>query len=322
MPFDIGGFAQGVASEAAGGAMGLMLGNANDNRQYDQQARLQRLQMQGQKEMTDYNYQKQLEMWNATGYGAQVKQLNAAGLNPALLYGKGGGGGQTANISGGNVSGGQAPQGGHEAIDVAQMGIQLQLQQAQVEVMKSQANKNNVEAEKTAGVDTAQTKASTELTQQQYDNARLQFDSTQLDITMKNIVNYEQQKSQRDRLTYIAEQANQAKNQSQLIANQRKISDSTLNDQIKIIQQEAIGAVLHNSATRTGMQLTEQQIKQIANNIMIDWDTLSNEQKKTRLQENTLQGIYKDTDQQYFDNVIKTINTITGLGAKNKIIAH
>ena len=35
-------------------------------------------------------------MWNYTNYENQKKHLEAAGLNPALLYGMSGGGGATA----------------------------------------------------------------------------------------------------------------------------------------------------------------------------------------------------------------------------------
>ena len=50
----------------------------------------------------------QLAMWNATNYGAQTAHLQAAGLNPALMYGAGGGGSTTA----GSGAGGQATASG------------------------------------------------------------------------------------------------------------------------------------------------------------------------------------------------------------------
>lgn len=322
MGFDIGEFGQGVASQAAGGALGIVLGGINDDRQYKQQQRLQNLQIQGQEQLTDYNRNSAMAMWRDTNAPAQVKQYEAAGLNPGLMYGGGGAGGTTASISPGNVSGGQAPSGGHEAIEGAQMGLGLQLQQAQIKVLNTQAEKNLADATKTKTVDTEQTKATTELTQQQYDNARQAFDSTKLDITMKNIQNFEQQASQQDRLTTITSNAKEAVNQSEIIANQRKIQDTTLQDQIKIIKQEAIGAVLKNEATKSGIQINDADLKVKANAIMLGWETLSNEQKKTRIQQNIAQGTYKDTDQQYYDNVIKTIDAISIMKGKAGIIAN
>ena len=56
----------------------------------------------------DYSYGKQMDMWNATNYPAQVEQLNKAGLNPALEYGMKGGGGVTTGSPTTGVQGGAA----------------------------------------------------------------------------------------------------------------------------------------------------------------------------------------------------------------------
>lgn len=161
MPFDIGGFGQGVAGQLFGAGMGLLLEGHNDRRQRRQQEELQKLQIAGQKEMTDYNYAKQLQMWHDTNYSAQVAELEKAGLNPGLIYGMKGGGGVTTGSGGGSVQGATAPSGGGEAIAGAQMGIQLQLLNAQKELINAQRNKTNAEAEKISGPDTENIKADT-----------------------------------------------------------------------------------------------------------------------------------------------------------------
>ena len=50
------------------------------------------LQAKYNKEQADYSQQLALDMWNATNYESQVEHMKAAGLNPALLYSKGGAG--------------------------------------------------------------------------------------------------------------------------------------------------------------------------------------------------------------------------------------
>lgn len=84
-------FGMQVGQQATGGALGLLLGGLQNKQQYNQAERLQNLNIRGQQQMTDYNLKKQLELWEATGYGAQMRQLKEAGLNPGLLYGMGGG---------------------------------------------------------------------------------------------------------------------------------------------------------------------------------------------------------------------------------------
>lgn len=79
-----------------------------DERQLRQQKKLQDIGIEGSKEMTDYQKQKELQQWKDTSYGAQVEQMNKAGVNPALLYGMGGSGGSTTGGGAVNVSGGSA----------------------------------------------------------------------------------------------------------------------------------------------------------------------------------------------------------------------
>lgn len=133
--------ATGLGGPVIGAGMGLLLADYNDRRQYNQQAKLQHLQMQGSKEMTDYQLQKQLELWEKTGYGAQIQQMKKAGINPALMYQSGGPGGSTS-LAAGQVSGADAPRGGGEMMGLMGMGMQYQLLKAQKEnIQADTANK-------------------------------------------------------------------------------------------------------------------------------------------------------------------------------------
>ena len=91
--------------------------------------------------------EQQLSMWNATNYEAQTAHLEAAGLNPALMYGAGGGGGSTTAGSG---AGGQASASGagkqqllHDRttpIDIAQITV------AAAQAKKLEAEADNLQA--------------------------------------------------------------------------------------------------------------------------------------------------------------------------------
>lgn len=138
----------GMIGEGAGiaGTVAGILGigeKRQDRRQIEQQKRLQELQIQGNKEMSEFEKNQQLDMWNKTNYGAQVNHLKEAGLNPALLYGMGGSGGATTGGgSGAGVSGGHAAtgvQGQGMALETALATAQLANIQAQTEKTKAEA---------------------------------------------------------------------------------------------------------------------------------------------------------------------------------------
>lgn len=96
------------------------------------------------KQMTDYNRNAQLGLWQDTGYGAQVKQMKEAGLNPALMY-KGAGSGGSTSLAVGNAQ--KADTIPSKAIEGMGMGLQAELQQAQVDNLKADTAKKGAEKE-------------------------------------------------------------------------------------------------------------------------------------------------------------------------------
>lgn len=108
-------------------------------------------------EMFDYTFSKESEYNDPS---AQRKRLEAAGLNPALLYG-----GSAAGASGtasGSTAGGEAA--GVQAIQPMGLQVMLQAEQqkANIELAQSQAAANWAQAGKTIGVDTQEGKKNIE----------------------------------------------------------------------------------------------------------------------------------------------------------------
>lgn len=304
---------QNIIDTAAGGIFGLALGGINDQRQYEQQERLQALQIKGQKEMLDYSQAKQFQMWLDTNYKAQVEQLNKAGLNPALLYGKGGPGG-TIGSAQGSVSGGTAQQNPGEIQQMLGMGIQMRLLQAQEENIKADTKKKEVEAAKTAGVDTQQTIAQTSLLAQELDNKREDYQIKRLQQTMMNIENFEKQASQEDKLDYIEYQTKIAAKQLETLTNQLKITGATIQEQIQIIQKTAIQAGLQNELTKaqTGktksdIRVNDQQINNFIQQNMREWDKMTQTNKEIAIKQ--MLGEYQ-TDPVNTHNITKLLDQI------------
>lgn len=288
---------QNFIDQGLGTIFGIALGGYNDQRQYDQQKRLQELQIEGQKEMTQFNMAQQFDMWNKTNYGAQVEHLKNAGLNPALLYGMKGGGGITTGNASGSVTGAQAPQGGKEIQEAVGMGIQMRLLQAQEENIRADTELKKADATKTAGVDTEKVTGEIELLAQGLTNLREDYQIKRLQQTMMNIENFEKQATQEDRLEQIQQATKMAMRQVQITQNTLDISDATIQDQIKIIQQHAIGASIQNEAMQNNIKLTQAQVQKIAQEIVAS-------QKQLTLQE--LETIFKTN----FPNIGQTVGRV------------
>ena len=272
---------QQAAGAAANSILGIAFGGINDARQVRQQRRLNKVNMAYNQEMTEYNMKKQLELWEKTGYGAQKEQMKEAGLNPALMYGTSGGGGQSTSVATSNQGSAGAPSGGGEIMGAVGMGLNMQLMKAQKDLLESQTAKNNAEAKKTAGTDTEESQARIGDLLQGIDNKRQQYEIQRLEITLKNIENFEKQTTQENRLDYIMYQTEMAERQLQLVRNEAYVSSAVMQDKINIVKTEAIGAVLKNAlteaqtgATKTGAALDQQKINESAQQIMQEWDKL------------------------------------------------
>lgn len=125
-------------------ALGMLGGNWQAQNQYDRQRRLMGLQNRYQQALNQQGHDLQFDMWNKTNYGAQVKHMLEAGLNPALMYGSAGQGGTTGSQGGGQAGGGQAAS--ESVMDLGNM-----LVQRQGDLLKAQTAKANAEAAAIAG---------------------------------------------------------------------------------------------------------------------------------------------------------------------------
>lgn len=324
--------------QAINGTIGMLIARGqeahNDNRQINMERRLQQIQLEGNRYMTDYNAEKQKEMWDYTNYENTVKHMKAAGINPALLYGKGGGGGATASIAPGSVNVGSAPKGGVEQI--ANQGMLINSQKMMAELQLLTAQKENIQADTAnkqasttnTGAQTVKTEAETQNVLQAYDNMRQDYDYKKLQMAMQNILNYEQQASQEDRLNDIHYDARTALEALGVMAAKNKVDTATVQSQINSIKAEAIGAVLQNELTKastdktkTATAVDQTRIKEFGHSLQKDWESLNIQQKEVRIKQ-LLQEFNTDDAQRMYENILKGVNSIQGLKPGRKTIIH
>lgn len=276
MPTQLATLGMQAAGSALGGIMGIGFGGLQNSQQYEQQKKLNRLN----REMIDYQKMKELEMWKATNYQAQMEELKKAGLNPGLLYGMSGGGGTTTGSSGGGNSAATPQQGG---IMGMQLGTQAALLAAQTENIKADTEKKKVETTKTAGIDTEQVK--TGITEAQTRITTMLLNNEYLNRTLN------------DRIDLVNTEAGRAITELDRADLGKQLDRQTIVQKTEIIKAEAIGAILQNALISSQTNKNEQEIAESkqrieqsksqigkwAEEIMQGWEGLDNQAKTIKL---------------------------------------
>lgn len=317
-----------LAGSAISGGLGYLFNRLGQQSQIDQQGQLMGMQIRGAKELADYNQKIQMENWEKTNYNAQVEQLKKAGLNPGLLYGMSGGGGATTGGGGGgmpSVATAEGPSAStRNVMDMMMMQSQMKLTNAQAESAAADAELKRTETEKKAGVDTDKVKAEIDNLLQGYDNLRQQHTIGNLEITMRNILNYEKQATQENRMQEIATNAKKGLQELQLLQNEAKLSDDLYNSKVTKFKTEVIGASIHNALMQAGIKKTEsdirvnqQQIQNWYEDNMRAWDQMNFEERKVKVQE-LLANWNTDPNIKAVDQITKLLDNIIFVSPKLK----
>lgn len=186
----LGGLTGGIGGLVSGaiGGLGSLMGIGRrkekkareaEEREHQRQLEYMGLQAQYNKEQAKYSTELSKEMWDYTNYENQVKHLKEAGLNPALLYGQGGGGGSA-------TGGGSAAGVGLPSSTGVGMGIQWEQMEAQKELAKAEAAKTNAEAAKLMTTDTENVKSETEKNKQEIKESKKRIESLTSQIHKTN----------------------------------------------------------------------------------------------------------------------------------------
>lgn len=270
-----------AASSAAGAILGMATAKWQDKRQISQQEKLNKMQIAGQKEMGAYNQELALDMWDKTGYGAQRRQMEEAGLNVGLMYGGAGSGGTTQGGAAGNVSGGQAAAGSGEIGMAMQLGMQMSLMKAQKENIEADTDKKKAETPK-AETEIAVGKEQAEKYKQEGVKAGFEAKMAEIDYRIKESTQETERLrliAERDKTVAEADQAEADAWVASTTISERQRQMRLNNEATQVAIRAAEAGILKTNVDR---KLAESNIQKVAADIRVslannqrEWDKLS-----------------------------------------------
>lgn len=270
--FDIASIGTGAAAGVVNNVMDLAFGGLKQKRQ-----------LKGQKIALEQQNAANYDMWLKTNYGAQVEQLEKAGLNPGLIYGMGGGGGGTI----GNASAMPSPQEG-KGMDI-HGAAQLALLKAQEENIRASTNKMNIEAQKAAGVETEALKAGIVKTLQDAATAKSSEDlnkAIEKGKTIENLFNQEANPRLIRRLDLENEELIEDVEKLKI---QNKIQRGTADELIAQAKLGTAGKKIENELNQAKIKLTNAQEQEALASIQQKWKDLDIKTRSVTVAEKHLQ---------------------------------
>ena len=207
-------------------------------------------------EAAQRNQQRNKDMWDYTNYENQRKHMEAAGLNPALMYGMSGGGGSSTS---GAQAQGASGIGGNEISSGSNLGgmaLQSMMMESAIELNKANANKANADANKTAGVDTELGKAETEYKKSL--QALTEFQATSESQNF-NLV--------RAKVENVIASTNKLNAETKTETADAEVAQKTIDARCEEAIQKVNESLARQSQIKIGNKLTEKQIWEISQKI-------------------------------------------------------
>lgn len=250
-----------------GAGLNAAIGAGTANEQWGNHLKLMDIQNRYNEKMAKNNQQRNKDLWDYTNYENQKQHMKNAGLNPALMYGTGGGGGVSA--TGAQGQGVTQPTDRSIEMGLKQQGLGLQLASiaSQVELNKSQAEKNKVEAEKIAGADTKVAEKEAEMLESQRDfNKRL----TKLQDSIERLTNAQEQKTAAEYF-YIQAQEKKVWEEVREQIVKSNVAEATKEAMVHKATLENFNLMQAGIESITRQKLNNEQINYLKGQIALGW---------------------------------------------------
>lgn len=266
-------------------------------------------QLKGQKKALEQQNAAALDLWNKTNYGAQMEHLKAAGLNPGLIYGMGGSGGQLGSSSAmptstsGEMSGMAMLQGA--------------MMRAQIEATEAQADKSRAEAENLRGIEREKGQAQIANLASLTNNQDARTELTKVDTGIRKLQEGILEATQWYDIGKAKEEWSKLVSEARSAAAKAEIDENVVNDKIKQEAARTAGMLIENRATEKGIELTDQQIENLIAQMDVAYknaDTMKwNAETQARQAGANIQKMLSDSGMEM--DASEIVNIILGIGA-------
>lgn len=232
----------GLGLGAVGTGINAIGQRRREKRSMRNQEKLMGIQHGYQRNLNEHGHELGKKMFDHTFM--PIEQIKAKGMNPALLYGMGGAGGTTAGSpSGGSAASGSAPQPQPMELGSAMAAATTQ---ANIELAKSQAEKNRAEASSIRGEEGT-------------------IGASQIGKTKEETIT----ETQRGGL--VMQQAIKEAEEVSKLSRENRIGNATEEKIIRGIGLDVIGKELANQLEKAKINLSEQQRKELEHRIYQNW---------------------------------------------------
>jgi len=278
-------------------------------------------QLKGQKKALAQQNAAALDMWNKTNYGAQMGHLKSAGLNPGLIYGMGGAGGQLGSS---NAMPEAAKAG---TMDIAG-NAQLALMQAQKENIEADTKNKEAEAAATAGVRTEKIRTEIDSIRQDIKNQVAEEALTDAETVLRRIDARYQGETVEARIASVDTQLNKLQNELRIIENNADISNATKDTAIQAIKVDLLQKLLDLEATKQGISesksrqgLMSTQGKKLLADIVQGYISLEEAGKRRNVDEDKVNLEKQKFELHKFTGIpMDIINSVIGFGVVKQIL--
>lgn len=252
-----------IGKEVVGQGMNL----ATQKLQYEREKKLMDIQMQNQMGLNKQAQELSMKTWEATNYPAQVGMLKQAGLNPSLLYAKGGAGGTTASGTGGSAAMGHAPQ--PRQMDIGAL-TQIEVMKSQAEANKATANNQNAQAEATRGYKAEEAATGIEKMKAEAETERQKQALTKVQIIHQEIINSKTTEQLDATINKLIQEGKD-------IEIKRKLTEAQFQDLVKLTAKQVIEADVRIELGKAQTVLTETNTVAVLNSINQKYMELANQ---------------------------------------------